>query len=96
MDILWQHEYLLALYGVLLWQVEQYFHYTGTLKEYLKNSYKTIGRSLIWVGIVVVFDDEILAKYNHWAAQDYQYVPAIGYTIAGFFIDVIRSKFMKL
>jgi hypothetical protein len=96
MDMLWHHEYLLALYGVLLWQVEQFFHYEGTLIEYVKQSYKTIGRSLIWVGIVVVFDDEILAKYNEWAEKDYSDIPLIGYTIAGFFIDIIRTKFTKL
>jgi hypothetical protein len=96
MDIIWHHEYLLALYGVLLWQTEQYFHFKGTLKEYISNSYKTIGRSLIWIGIVVVFDDEILATYNEWAADDYVTIPLIGYTIAGFFIDIIRTKFMKL
>lgn len=86
------HEYLLAVYGVLLWQVEQYFESKDNLKMFLKHSSKSIGRSLIWVGIVVVFDDELLAKYNHWAAMDYVEIPSYMYTIAGFFIDLIRSK----
>jgi hypothetical protein len=91
------HEYLLAVYGVLLWQVEQYFESKDTIKEFAKKSHKNIGRSLIWVGIVVVFDDELLAKYNHWAALDYVETPLYMYTVAGFFIDLIRSKiFSKL
>jgi len=86
------HEYMLAVYGVLLWQVEQYFSSKLDFKEFLGKSVKNVGRSLIWVGIVVVFDDEILAKYNHWAAVDYETAPLYMYTVAGFFIDFIRSK----
>jgi hypothetical protein len=44
------------------------------------------------VGIIVVFDDEILAKYNEWAAMDYADAPLYMYTMAGFFIDMIRTK----
>ena len=86
------HEYTLAVYGVLLWQVEQYFVSKDPIKVFLNKSHKNIGRSLIWVGIVVVFDDEILAKYNHWAAMDYAEMPFFMYTVAGFFIDMIRTK----
>jgi hypothetical protein len=86
------HEYILAVYGVLLWQVEQYFESKDNLKTFLKHSSKNIGRSLIWVGVVVVFDDELLAKYNHWAAMDFKEVPSYMYTISGFFIDFIRSQ----
>ncbi len=86
------HEYTLAVYGVLLWQFEQYFVSKDPLKEFLNKSHKNIGRSLIWVGIIVVFDDEILAKYNEWAAMDYVDAPLYMYTMAGFFIDMIRTK----
>lgn len=87
------HPYFLAVYGVLLWQVEQWYSSKKTFKEFWKESYRNIGRSLIWVGVVIVFDDEILEKYNVWAAvdvnlKDHPYF----YTIAGFFIDFIRSK----
>lgn len=86
------HEYVLAVYGVLLWQVEQWYRSKKPFKDFYKESYHNIGRSLIWVGIVIVFDDEILAKYNQWAAMDYMVVPIYMYTVAGFFIDLIRSK----
>lgn len=86
------HPYILAVYGVLLWQVEQYFSSKKPLKQFIESALPNIGRSLIWVGIVVVFDDEIVGKYNLWAAVDYTEVPLYFYTIAGFFIDVIRTK----
>lgn len=63
-------------------------------KDFIKKSRKNIYRSLIWVGIVVVFDDEIMAEYNQWAEMDYQEIPLYFYTIAGFFIDFIRDKFI--
>lgn len=90
------HPYFLAIYGVLLWQVEQWYSSKKSFKEFLKDSYKNIGRSLIWVGIVVVFDDEIIEKYNMWAALDIKLEDHLYYyTIAGFFIDVIRTKIFK-
>lgn len=95
MEIFNQHEYLLALYGVLLWHLEQYFHYKGTFKEYISKSFKTIGSSLIWVGIALVFDDELLDQYNDWANENYMDIPKVGYVMIGFFIDVIRSRFIK-
>lgn len=89
------HEYVLAVYGVLLWQIEQYFVSKDSFKVFLSKSHKNIGRSLIWVGIVVVFDDEILAKYNQLAAMDYKEMPIYMYTVAGFFIDMIRTRITK-
>ena len=42
---------------------------------------------------IVVFDDEIIGKYNHWAASDIPNpAPIYFYTLAGFFIDIIRTK----
>lgn len=86
------HPYVLAVYGVLLWQVEQWYTFKKPFKEFWKEAQRNVGRSMIWVGIVVVFDDEILSKYNGWAAVDYSQMPLYMYTIAGFFIDLIRSK----
>lgn len=87
------HPYFLAVYGVLLWQVEQWYSSKKSFKDFWKESYRNVGRSLIWVGLIIVFDDELLSKYNQWAAVDikldeHRYF----YTIAGFFIDVIRTK----
>jgi hypothetical protein len=90
------HPYVLAIYGVLLWQVEQWFTSKKPIREFYNDANRNIGRSLIWVGVVVVFDDELLAKYNEWAAMDYHEMPLYMYTIAGFFIDFIRSRFTKL
>lgn len=89
------HPYILAVYGVLLWQVENWFTSKKPFKQFLNDASGNIGRSLIWVGVVVVFDDEILSKYNEWAAMDYHEMPLFMYTIFGFFIDLIRSKLTK-
>ena len=53
---------------------------------------------MIWVGMIVVFDDELLDKYNTWAAVDVKLEEHLYYyTIAGFFVDILRSKlFSKL
>ena len=88
------HPYFLAVYGIVLWQVEQWFETKKTGRDFLRGAQRNIGRSLIWVGVVVVFDDEIMAKYNAWAAVDYTTIPLYFYTAAGFFIDVIRSKWI--
>ena len=86
------HPYMLAVYGVLLWQVEQWYTSKKSFNEFWNDAQRNMGRSFIWVGVVVVFDDEILGKYNHWAAIDYSEMPLYMYTVAGFFIDLIRSK----
>ena len=88
------HPYVLAIYGVLLWQVEQWYKSRSSFGEFFSKSKRNIYRSLVWVGIVVVFDDEIMSQYNEWAAMDYKEIPLYFYTLAGFFIDVIRSKFI--
>lgn len=86
------HEYSLALYGVILWQVEQAF----VVKDWtIKHSIRNVGRSLIWVGVIVVFDDELLAQYNKIVILDYKEAPFWLYIIAGFLIDIVRSYFTK-
>jgi hypothetical protein len=95
MELLWHHEYLLAFYGVLIWQIERYFHFDGSLKEYFQKSIKNVGSSMIWVGLGVVFDDELLAQYNKLASVDYSSVPLIGYVVLGFLINILRSSFLK-
>jgi len=89
------HPYILAMYGIILWQIEQYFTLKKPFKEFWKIAEGNLYRSLVWVGLVVVFDDEILAKYNIWAAQDFEQMPLYMYTVAGFFIDFIRTKITK-
>lgn len=89
------HPYVLAVYGVLLWQVEQYFSSKKPFAAFAESALPNVGRSLIWVGLIVVFDDEIAGKYNQWAAVDYVEIPLYFYTVAGFFIDVIRTRVSK-
>lgn len=98
MGNLFLHPYILAVYGVLLWQVEQWYSSKKSFCEFWKESYRNIGRSMIWVGMIVVFDDELLDKYNTWAAVDVKLEEHLYYyTIAGFFVDILRSKlFSKL
>ena len=89
------HPYVLAMYGVVLFQIEQYFSSKKPFGQFWEISKGNVYRSLVWVGLVVVFDDEILAQYNHWAAKDYEEMPLYMYTISGFFIDFIRTKITK-
>ena len=95
MELLWQHEYLLAFYGVIIWQIERYFHFDGSIKDFIYKSKKNIGSSMIWVGLGVVFDDELLAQYNRIASVDYSEVPLIGYVILGFLINIIKTNILK-
>ena len=86
------HEYLLGLYGVILWQVEQAFAKKGfTFIHAIRN----VGRSMIWVGAIVVFDDELLSRYNAFANLDYVTPTWWMYVASGFSIDLIRSYFTK-
>jgi hypothetical protein len=87
------HEYSLALYGVILWQIEEYLRQSIPWRDFLRPSLRDIGRSLVWVGAIVVFDDELLARYNAIAHVDYQQAPFWMYILAGFFVDIGRSKF---
>ena len=89
------HPYVLGMYGVVLFQVEQYFSLKKPFSQFWETSKGNVYRSLVWVGLVVVFDDEILSQYNNWAAKDYEEMPLYMYTIAGFFIDFIRTKITK-
>jgi len=80
------HPYLLCLYGIILWQLEQQL----TNKITLKNRVAFVGRSMIWAGAIVVFDDEIISVINEkidFVIHEEWYF----YLIAGFLIDIVRS-----
>lgn len=89
------HEYTLAMYGVLAWQLERFFRSKKNLKEYHKGAWRELGQALVWIGIVIVFDDELLAKYNEWAEIDYAEPVPWMYIAAGFFITLLRTKIGK-
>jgi len=90
-----QHEYILALYGVAGWHLEEFFRSKKTFKEFHSHAWRETGQALVWVGMVVVFDDEILRQYNEWAEQDYETALPWMYVASGFFITVIRSRIQK-
>lgn len=87
------HEYSLTLYGVVLWQIEQCIELSLTLDESFKRIKKNVMSSLIWIGIVVVFDDELLARYNEVAHVDYTDPPFFMYLLGGFLVDFFRTKY---
>lgn len=89
------HEYVLILYGVLLWQIEQSIEKKLTFNESLKKIKRNLISSFVWVGFVIVFDDELLARYNEIAHVDYDEPPFFMYIISGFLIDFFRTKYKR-
>ena len=87
------HEYLMALYGVSAWQLWELIHSKNKIT--VKDHIKIIVQSMFFAGLVVIFDDELLSHYNKIADLDYQTVPKLGYSLAGFSIDILVSKFIK-
>ncbi len=84
------HPYVLVLYGIILWQIEQSFTKGFNLLERKKN----IGKSLVWGSLIVIFDDEAMEFIEEkldiiFEANWYFYIGG------GFFVDIIRSKFSK-
>ena len=90
--LLLTHEYAMALYGVLGWQLLQgVYQKNNHIGEHLADVLKSMG----WAGLIVIFDDEIIAQFNKFAEIDYDVMPKYGYTIAGFAIDGILNFFKK-
>lgn len=87
------HEYTLTLYGVILWQIEQCIELGLSLDESIKKIKKNVLSSLIWIGIVVVFDDELLSRYNEIALVDYTDPPFFMYLLGGFSVDFLKTKY---
>jgi len=89
------HEYALVIYGALLWQIQQ--HFTHPLPLRTRMNY--IGRSMIWGGMLVVFDDEIadfLLEYDLDLYQDDgETIMWYFYIAIGFVIDIVRHKITK-
>lgn len=90
------HEYALVIYGVVAWQLQQQFTKPVTLRQRMNY----IGRSMIWGGMLVVFDDEIadfLADneiVDLWH-DDGETIVWYFYIAIGFAIDIIRHKITK-
>lgn len=84
------HPYVLVFFGILLWQAEQAF----TVGLRIKERMNFVGRSLIWGGAIVVFDDEILDYLYDTMGLGFE-TEWYFYIIAGFFIDIIRTQITK-
>jgi len=86
------HEYAMACYGVLFWQL-----CNGVIKKNVdwRGHVQTMLKAMGWSGLIVIFDDEIMAQYNKFAELDYSYMPLYGYTVAGFFIDGVLNFIKK-
>jgi hypothetical protein len=91
------HEYMLVIYGVVIWQVEQWFESKKKPLAFIRDHFgKNVISSLPWIGIVVAFDDELLARYNGWAVLDHASMPWYIYIAMGFSIDIVRSRIKKI
>jgi hypothetical protein len=89
------HEYTLTLYGVILWQIEQSLEKKLSFNETIKKIKRNVISSFVWVGFIIVFDDELLARYNEFAHVDYETPPFFMYILGGFLIDFFRTKYKK-
>ena len=92
-EIATTHEYVLAFYGVICWQLAEFFGTKKTWRSYWKTETRETLRSLIWIGILIAFDDELLSWYNHFTWHDKQETFPAMYFVGGFFIDYFRIKF---
>jgi hypothetical protein len=92
---LFAHEYALVLYGVIIYQIAQHLAQKLPLSERMN----LIGRSMIWGGMVVVFDDEIADSLLEYGVDlwhdDGETIVWYFYLGIGFAIDIIRNKITK-
>ena len=79
------HEYVWVLVGVVFWELV-----FGRKGKVWRNIVRGMGAG----GFVVAFDDELLARFNSWAIVDFEFFPWYLYIVAGFFADLILSKFI--
>jgi len=79
------HEYVLVLYGVIFWEIA-----LGNKGKRIRNGIRGMGLG----GVVIAFDDELLARYNHFALIDFASFPWYLYVVAGFFADLVLTKFI--
>jgi len=91
------HEHMMGVYGVFMLHFEKFFRFVNLAQKH-KLGWRSIGkfwwlewddivRSLMWFGLVVVYDDELLSIYNGWAETDVQQAQHWMYFVAGFGID---------
>ena len=79
------HEYELVVYGVILWEV-----FLGKKEEKLQHAIRGMG----FGGAIIAFDDELLARFNHYAIIDFEHWPWYLYIVAGFGLNLVISKYL--
>jgi hypothetical protein len=89
------HEFTLTLYGVMLFHIEQCIESKLSFNESVDKVKKGIISSFIWIGFVIAFDDELLARYNEFAHVDYSNPPFFMYILGGFMVDFLRASYKK-
>ena len=96
---------MMGVYGVLMLHLEKFFRFVNiaqknklgwkSLFKFWWLEWDDIVRSLMWFGLVVVYDDELLGKYNDWAEVDLHEAASWMYFMAGFGIDRIIVNLKK-
>lgn len=89
------HEFVLTLYGVILFHLEQCIQLKLSYKDSIDKIKQGLISSFIWVGFVIAFDDELLSRYNEFANVDYADPPFFMYILGGFMVDFLRSMYNK-
>lgn len=89
------HEFTLTLYGVMLFHIQQCIESNLSYKESKQKVKQGIISSLIWIGFVIAFDDELLSRYNEIAHVDYSDPPFFMYILGGFMVDFLRATYKK-
>ena len=94
-------DYMYMVYGVLLLHVYKWFIFGGMVQKHKLPwtslfkfwwlEWDDIGKSLVWAGVTIAFDDVIVGWYNGWAEQDIIVLTSEMYFGAGFFIDFFRK-----
>jgi len=95
----------MGVYGVLMLHLEKFFRFVNiaqknklgwkSLFKFWWLEWDDIVRSLMWFGLVVVYDDELLGKYNDWAQVDVIEAASWMYFVAGFSIDRLIVNLKK-
>ena len=95
--LIFGHEYWLAVYGVIAGAVTDYSwnrNKSGnklTFKQWRHDYKDDFLRDMVWVPLVVIFDDELLGAWNKTGLYTIAEVGPFFYFVTGFSIDRIIS-----
>jgi hypothetical protein len=99
------HEYVVAGYGVVMFHLEKFFRFVNlaqknklgwrSLFKFWWFEWDDMVRSFFWVGVLIAFDDDLVAKYNSWAETDIASPTTWMYFVTGFGIDRLVVNLKK-